>query len=150
MKNQYYKKDKQVRLIQHYSAINANGYPVAGYKYLVNGSVWAYARQLSQDQIFQAQAYGSNETRLFVLNYRNDLRLYDLVEYKGKYYTVTRLDTTDDYNTELYVYVKDAAAGDTPRQGQIEPADDNGRADQEPVGVGAYYGVHDSPQGVGE
>ena len=122
MKNQYYMKDKKVKLIKKYSRRDSIGQTIRGYKYITNKSVWAYARQLSQDQVFQAAAYSVAENRFFVLNYRNDLAVYDFIEYKGKFYTITRIDTKDDYNGELFVYVNDAPRGDTPSD--IEPADD--------------------------
>lgn len=118
----YFKKDKKVKLITKYSEQSSGYMPKTHYKYISNRSFWAYTNQLSQDQTFQAATYGDSETRLFVLNYRDDLKIYDFVEYNGKYYSITRLDTTDDYNGELFVYVKDAARGDTPSD--IEPADD--------------------------
>lgn len=118
----YFKKDKKVKLITRSSTQDRYGNYIDVYRYITNRTLWAYTNQLSQDQTFQAAAYGDSETRLFVLNYRDDLKIYDFVEYKGKYYSITRLDTTDDYNGELFVYVKDAARGDTPSD--IEPADD--------------------------
>ena len=118
----YFKKDKKIKLVTKSYTTSSSGFQTATYKYISNRSFWAYTNQLSQDQTFQAAAYGDSETRLFVLNYRDDLKIYDFVEYKGKYYSITRLDTTDDYNGELFVYVKDAARGDTPSD--IEPADD--------------------------
>ena len=157
MKNQYHKKDKQIRIVGRYTSQTPGGFATAHYKYLVEGSLWAYTRQLSQDQIFQAMAYGEAETRLFVLNHRSDLKLYYIIEYKGKYYTITRIDSDDDYNTELYVYVNDTKPGDTPRDGEIEPASSDTvpstepvEVGYEPVGVGVevgqevgYRGVHD-------
>lgn len=122
MRNQYYKKDKKVKLVTTYSYQTPYGQYVNGYKYISNKSFWAYATQLSQSQTFEAATYGDDENRFFVLNYRDDLKIYDFVEYKGKYYSITRLDTKDDYKGELFVYVKDAAKGDTPKD--IEPADD--------------------------
>ena len=116
----YFKKDKRVKLITKYSYQDSIGVRRTGYRYIVDGSIWAYARQLSQDQIFNAAQYGESESRLFVLNYRNDLKLYDFIEYRGAYYSITRLDTTDDYRGELFVYVKDSAQGDTPKD--IQPA----------------------------
>ena len=122
MRNQYYKKDKKVKLITKSSKQNPYGQYIDSYKYISNKSFWAYATQLSQSQTFEAATYGDDENRFFVLNYRDDLKIYDFVEYKGKYYSITRLDTKDDYKGELFVYVKDAAKGDTPKD--IEPADD--------------------------
>lgn len=103
----YYKKDKKVRLIARFaSASEPGGMPRSKYEYIAE--CWAYTRQLSQDQIFEAAHFGKEETRLFVLNYRNNLKIYDIIEYKGNYYEITRLDTQDDYNGELFVYTKDA------------------------------------------
>lgn len=120
--NIYYKKDKKVKLITKSTTYDAYGNEIEAYKYITNRSIWAYTNQLSQSQTFEAATYGNDEIRLFVLNYRNDLKVYDFIEYKNKYYTITRVDTKDDYKTELYVYVKDTAKGDTPSE--IEPADD--------------------------
>lgn len=122
MRNQYYKKDKKVKLITKSTTYDAYGNEIEAYKYISNKSFWAYATQLSQSQTFEAATYGDDENRFFVLNYRDDLNIYDFVEYRGKYYSITRLDTKDDYKGELFVYVKDAARGDTPKD--IEPADD--------------------------
>lgn len=130
MNGQYYKKDKRVKLIRRYETQTPGGYAQSHYKYLTAGSIWAYTRQLSQEQIFQAQAYGSAESRLFVLNYRSDLKLYDIVEYGDNYYSIERLDTTDDYKTELFVYVSNTRRGDTPSQEEIEPYTDESQIEQ--------------------
>lgn len=116
----YYKKDKKVKLITGHSERDSSDFYRTTYQYITNQALWAYTSQLSQDQIFAAAAYGVSETRLFVLNYRNDLEVYDFIEYKEKYYQITRLDTTDDYKGELFIYVKDAPRGDTPSN--IQPA----------------------------
>lgn len=123
MKNQYFKKDKQIKLIKRTAASNAGGYAKVTYRYLT-GLIWAYTRQLSQDQTYAAHAHMTEEERYFVVNYRNDLVLYDLVEYKGVFYSITRLDTQDDYNTELFIYVEKAKPGDTPRAGSVLPIED--------------------------
>ena len=116
--NQYYLKDKKIQLI---TKIIDKDYVELGYKYIVDGYVWAYAKQLSQDQIYEARTHGEAENRLFVLNYRTDLKLYDFIAYKDKYYTITRIDTTDDYNTDMYIYTIDTPMGDTRED--IQPAD---------------------------
>lgn len=113
-KDQYFKKDKKVKLITKTTTRNKYGQDIATYKYITDASIWAYAKQLTQSQELEARTYGDNETRLFVLNYRTDLKLYDFIEYRGSFYTITRLDTRDDYNSELFVYVRDADKGETP------------------------------------
>lgn len=117
--NLYYKKDKKCRLIESFSSQNDYGVFQTGYRYSTPGEIWCYANQLSQSQTFEAKTYGEDETRLFVFNYREDIELYSFIEYKGKYYTVTRVDTKDDYKTELFVYVQDTPSGKTPKN--IQP-----------------------------
>lgn len=116
--NQYFLKDKKVMLIGSSSNQTPNGYLDTTYKYITSTPIWAYTSQLSQEQSYYCHALGGDETRLFVVNYRNDLNLYDLVEYKGQYYSITRLDTTDGYNGDLFIYVKDV-----DRPATIAPAD---------------------------
>ena len=122
MKNQYFKKDKKVKIITKTTTRDKYGQAITVYKYITDASLWAYARQLSQSQELEAKTYGDSENRFFVLNNRSDLKIYDYIEYRGKYYSITRLDTTDDYNGDLFVYVKDVDKGDTPTN--IQPAED--------------------------
>ena len=42
------------------------------------------------------------------------IELYDLILYREKWYQITRVDTEDDYNTDIFVYVKDAPRGSIP------------------------------------
>ena len=121
MKNQYFKKDKKVKIITKTTTRDKYGQAITVYKYITDASLWAYARQLSQSQELEAKTYGDSENRFFVLNNRRDLKIYDYIEYRGKYYSITRLDTTDDYNGDLFVYVKDVDKGDTPTN--IQPAE---------------------------
>ena len=121
MKNNiYFRKDKKVKLITKSTTKDEYGVSHTIYRYISDRSFWAYTNQLSQSQTFEARTYGNEETRIFVLNYRDDLKVYDFVEYKGKYYSITRVDTTGDYKTELFVYVKECAKGDVPKN--IQPA----------------------------
>lgn len=122
MRNQYFKKDKKVKLITKTTKKDKYGQTITVYKYISDASIWAYAKQLSQSQELEAKTFGTDDKRLFVLNYRSDLKIYDYIEYNGTYYSITRLDTKDDYNGELFVYVKDVDKGDTPTN--IQPAED--------------------------
>ena len=116
----YFKKDKQVKIITKRTYKDQYGNSRKEYRYIVDGFIWAYARQVSQDQKFAAAQYGESESRFFVLNYRTDLEVYDFIEYRGEYYQITRVDTKDDYNGELFVYVKECATGDKPSN--VQPA----------------------------
>lgn len=119
--NIYYKKDKKCRPIKTFSYQNDYCQYITGYKYATPAEVWCYANQLSQNQTFEAKTYGDDETRIFVFNYREDIEVYSIIEYKDRYYTVTRVDTKDDYKTELFVYVQDTPKGKTPKKSEILP-----------------------------
>ena len=114
MKNIYYKKDKKCSPIEERTTRDSIGQYSKSYHYMTPSPIWCYSNQLSQSQTFEAKTYGEDETRLFVLNYREDIEVYTILEYNGKYYTVTRVDTTDDYKTDLFVYAKDTPPGGTP------------------------------------
>lgn len=120
MKNQYFFKDKKVKLVTLMTGRDQWGNSTKIFKYLTNESLWAYTNQLSQSQTFEASHYGNNEVRMFVLNFRNDLKQYDFIEYRDKFYSITRLDTKDDYNGELFIYVRDTTNAEAPKN--IQPA----------------------------
>lgn len=124
MKNQYHLKDKKAQLYKtEHGAIDNNGFPLPDSYYpAATAPIWCYARQLTQDQLFAAMAVSQEETRLFVFNYYKGVDVYDLVNYAGEWYEVTRADTTDDYKGDLFVYVK-LYRGSTPTATQIKPYD---------------------------
>jgi len=123
MKNQYYPKDKKAQLYKKVSAdTNPDGYDLpSSYYPAAPAPIWCYTRQLSQTDIFQAQSFGQEETRLFVFNYYTNVEVYDMVQYRGKWYRITRTDTADDYKGELFVYVQNARGGYIPKDDEIMP-----------------------------
>jgi len=109
----YYKKDKKAMIYKKYgSYIDEYGDRVdRGYKAIAPSDLWCYTKQLSQDQKYIAQSLGVDEKRLFVFNYRNDVAVYDLLKYKNELFEVTRVDSPEDYNRELFVYVREVPRG---------------------------------------
>ncbi|MCR5812869.1 MAG: head-tail adaptor protein [Desulfovibrio sp.] len=110
-KNRTFLKDKTCRIVKRASGVDDYGAPIDGWQYLT-GDLWCYARQLSQEMVWQGIQFDTNETRFFVLNFRDDVSIGDLVKYACHYYQITRLDTEDDYHGDLFVYAKDAAEPD--------------------------------------
>ena len=123
MKNQYNLKDKKAQIYKKvYNGQDNNGYfKPESYYPAAPAFIWCYTRQLTQDQIFAAAAYSQQETRLFVFNYYKGVDIYDVINYRGEWYEVTRVDTTDDYKGDLYIYVK--LLGGAPKPEQIKPYD---------------------------
>lgn len=123
MKNQYFLKDKKAQLYKRImNGTTPGGYSNApGYYPVAPAPIWCYARQLSQADIFQAQSFGEDETRLFVFNYYPNVEVYDMVQYRGSWYRITRADTTDNYKGDLFIYVQTAKAGQIPKNDEIKP-----------------------------
>ena len=120
MKGQYFLKDKKAQHYKVYSTGGGVGDPTY-YIAMSPAPYWCYCKQLTQEQLFAAQAYWNDETRFFVFNNKPDIKQYDLLLYKGNWFQVTRVDTTDDYNGETFVYAKDAKGGNKPRPQYIKP-----------------------------
>lgn len=121
MRNQYFLKDKKA-LIYDSVSVSGSGYmPKTYYVPRTPAPIWCYARQLSQDTVFQAAAYGEDESRYFVFNQGTVAELYDLILYREKWYQITRVDTEDDYNRDVFVYVKDAPRGSIPSADSLKP-----------------------------
>jgi len=105
----YFKKDKKAQIYKKISgeADLAGFKPNDYYVPIAESELWCYTKQLSQEQLYNAHAYWNDEKRLFVFNYRSDIAQYDKLCYNGQWYEITRVDRTDDYLTDVYVYAKD-------------------------------------------
>lgn len=70
--------------------------------------LWCYTKQLTQGLTASSGViYNNDETRLFVFNYNAEITQDCYIHYRDAWYKVTRVDTTDDYKGEMFVYVKD-------------------------------------------
>lgn len=123
MKNQYNLKDKKAQIYREVTRQTSSGFSeIEGYYPRAAAPLWCYTRQLTQDQLFAAMAYSQQETRFFVFNYYPGIDVYDVIQYRGEWYEVTRVDTTDDYKGDLFIYVK-LYRGSKPKQDEIKPYD---------------------------
>ena len=113
-KGLYYLKDKQAQIYKKMDISLSGEMPRFAYMPLSASPLWCYASQMSQDLVFQAAHWGNNETRFFVFNYHKGVDIDQMVEYKGKWFTITRVDTADDYNGDMFVYVKSYEGTITP------------------------------------
>jgi SPP1 family predicted phage head-tail adaptor len=125
MNNQYFLKDKKCQVYRKFAGgQDAEGFETADAYYpIADAPIWCYSRQLSEEDIFAAQTYGTNETRYFVLNYTANIKIYDFILYRGTWYRVTRTDTTDDYTGDLFVYVENAKGGWLPKDSELSAYD---------------------------
>ena len=105
MKYQYRLKDKRAEFFKRTSVKDNRG--VVTYLGRAVSPLWCYTQNLSGDILNSPPVIQNNETRLFVFNFRADFAQGDFVRYKGKWYEITRFNTTADYNDEVYAYVRD-------------------------------------------
>lgn len=107
MKGQYHLKDKKCMVY-----IIGDPYGVGEIPELEPVSetpIWCYTKQLTQTLVAAGNViYTNTETRLFVFNYNAEITQDAYIHYRDAWYKVTRVDTTDDYNGEMFVYVEDA------------------------------------------
>ena len=106
----YSLKDKKCKIYSTRTEFDNIGNHKNVFKYL--GEFWCYSKQLSASTFFQNQIQGINETRIFILNFNPEIKVNDRIFYREDWYEITRVDTADDYLSELYIYVKRAVRPD--------------------------------------
>ena len=68
--------------------------------------VWAYFRQLSGHEVVTGISTKTNETVLFQISYRADIKTTHVIRYKGVLYDITRVDVFEGYKADLTIYCK--------------------------------------------
>ena len=103
----YYLKDKKAMIYKKKEIAPPGRMPITWYIPIASSSLWCYTSQLSQSRIYEAMGVGRDENRFFVFNHIDGIELEDAILYKDRWYRITRIDTEDDYNTDIYIYVDD-------------------------------------------
>lgn len=125
MQNQYFKKDKKAMIYRAENYGEPGGMPKERYHPVAASPLWCYSQQLSQNDIFLAAQAGDTSKRRFVFNYRPDIQALDLIQYRNQWFKITRVDTKDDYNTDLFIYAENLLGFPSPDVNQIVPFDPN-------------------------
>lgn len=106
-KGQYFLKDKKCMIYTIEEAYGVGEDPEL--EPVSETPLWCYTKQLTQGLTASSGViYNNNETRLFVFNYNAGIVQDAYIHYASKWYKVTRVDTTDDYLGEMFVYVEDS------------------------------------------
>ena len=115
-KGQYFLKDKKCMIYTIEAAYGVGEDPEL--EPVSETPLWCYTKQLTQGLTASSGViYNNNETRLFVFNYNAGIVQDAYIHYNSKWYKVTRVDTTDDYNGEMFVYVEDSNDPTRPHYG---------------------------------
>ena len=121
MRKQVYLKDKKAETFRREIGYDEYRQPIDITKATAPGALWCFAKQLSQTIMFEAKQYGSEESRMFIFNPKADIRLGDLIKYRNAWFIVTRADTKNDNNGDVFIYAKEAGVGEIPNPGDIVP-----------------------------
>lgn len=97
-------KDKKIEICEYQYTIDAIG----NHKktLVLIATVWAYFRQLSGKEVETGISTQTNETVLFQIGYRADMKTTHIIRYKGRLYDITRVDMFEGYKSDLMVYCK--------------------------------------------
>ena len=79
--------------------------------------LWCFTQNLSGSILYNPLIIENEETRLFVFNYLPNVEQGYYIFYREKWYEVTRVNSTGDYNDEIFVYVKNVFSN--PSQNDI-------------------------------
>lgn len=105
---QYKKKDKKAFIIKKIIAgKNSRGDIIEDHKSISGDSpLWCFTQNLDGRITDNALIIKNEETRLFVFNYRDNICQGDLILFNGVVYEITRVFIADEYQFEIYAYVK--------------------------------------------
>ena len=98
-------KDKKIQIMQQVTTYTPEGFGNTTLQ-SVGSPIWAYFRQLSGKERFAAATVISEEEVLFTINYRADITTAHVIQYKGRLYDITRVDTFEGYKEDITLYCK--------------------------------------------
>ena len=118
-RRKYFLKDKKAEIFEKVVTVDSIGARDFVYVSLFQNSVWCYARQVDADIFFRKEQYKIQETYFFAFNYNKKIKIGNAILYREKWFEITRVDTDEDYNSDLFVYAKDIKT--PPNEKKIKP-----------------------------
>ena len=99
------KKDKKITFMVVGEGQDEDGYPIEGNFPLPGGeNIWAYYRQASGDEFYNAATTNSKVEAVFKVRWRNDLDTDMTILFRGQEYGITRIDEFEGYKQDLTIY----------------------------------------------
>lgn len=99
-------KDKKIRIVKLQQSKDKDGFMIDEWIPIHSGTLWAYYRQLSGKEFYASKAVQHDEECLFIINYRDYITADMEIEFKDKYYDITRIDNFEGYKNDIYIYAK--------------------------------------------
>ena len=122
-RNGYYLKDKKAMIYKKRDVAEPGRMPKEKYVPIAYNPLWCYTSQLSEDRIYAAMGAGVDENRYFVFNHLDGVAVDDSLKYNGKWYTITRVDTENDYKGDTFIYCNDMSSPPSDSDVLPEPID---------------------------
>jgi SPP1 family predicted phage head-tail adaptor len=98
-------KDKKIRLYKTSYKQDAIGNQVESLDLV--GSLWAYFREIGGSEYYTAAtAQVEGEEVVFHVNWRDDYDNTMVIAYRGKVYSITRVDSFEGYKEDIKLYCK--------------------------------------------
>ena len=98
-------KDKKVTFLVSTIEQDAELNPIVVWAALPGAeNIWAYYRQASGTEIFQAATINTKVEAVFEINWRNDINTSMQIQYQGQDYNITRIDDFEGYKEALKIY----------------------------------------------
>lgn len=69
-------------------------------------NIWAYYRQASAEEFFGAATTNYKVEAIFEISWRNDLHNSMTILFRGKEYSITRIDDFEGHKENLKIYAK--------------------------------------------
>lgn len=114
-------KDKKIIIFKEFTRVDEIGNSrTKAYKPIHNGKLWAYTRQLSMNEKFNYGADRVEIEQLFIVNYRNDVKVGMYILYKDNYYRITSIDNYEGYKDDLKLYTSKAGLGKSVKKELIQ------------------------------
>ena len=109
-------KDKKAMIYKNTKINNAGDWSMK-WQPISASPLWCFTQNLSGSILYNPLVIENEETRQFVFNYLPNIEQGYYILYRDKWYEVTRVNSTADYNDEIFVYVKNVFSN--PSQNDI-------------------------------
>lgn len=117
-------KDKKITIYKPESRRDSTGNFITSWRPIHAPSLWAYVRQLSAKEYYAAATTNSKEETLFCVNWRPGITAKLMIEYRGKFYNITRVDTFEGYKADLKLYASEIT-GSVPGPDKLLPYEES-------------------------
>ena len=98
-------KDKKITILEKGLISDGEGGFIEGWAPIPGGeNVWAYYRQTSGKELFEAATVNAKEEVVFEINWRKDIDTTMRIEFRGRQYQITRIDDFEGYKEGLKIY----------------------------------------------